>query len=87
MNANFCGGTENVVSIEKELIYTQCFEEGYDIFDAEYVCRLQKHRPEAVPGAYAVVMALLTVTTVRILRLLPPFRVMTVVLERRTFQV
>ena len=50
---NLCSGTENIVSVEKEQIYTRHFEEGYDIiFDAEYVCRLREHHPEAVPAAY-----------------------------------
>ena len=43
---------ENNFSVEKELIYTRRFEEGYDLFDAEYVCWLQERHPEAVPAAY-----------------------------------
>ena len=36
-------GKENVLSVKKELIYTRRFKEGYDIFDPQYVCWLQKH--------------------------------------------
>lgn len=42
----------NIVSVEKELIYTRRFEEGYDVYDAEYICWLREHHPEAVPAAY-----------------------------------
>ena len=38
--------------MEKELIYTRHFEEGYNIFDLEYVHCLQRCHPESVPAGY-----------------------------------
>ena len=51
-NSGATTGKENIPSVEKELLYIQCFEEGYDIFNPEYICWLQKHHPEAVPAGY-----------------------------------
>ena len=52
VNSQDDAGKENILSVEKKLLYTRRFEEGYDIFDPEYIHWLQKHHPEAVPAGY-----------------------------------
>ena len=51
-NGDSSTGKENIPSVEKELLYIQRFEEGYDVFDPDYIHWAQQNHPEAVPAGY-----------------------------------
>ena len=48
-----CDGSQNGnggISNSNEALYQRRYEEGYDLFDPEYVSWLEQHHPEAVPA-------------------------------------